>query len=1179
MGIFGSTTRQILEYTIYLTDEAQVAALQAADGADLAPGGGGTYGFDVAQVQAPLAAAVEFNAPIYDPLNKFPSIPTAYHTTTPPFTAPGITSSWFTSDKNFPLDEAGFKRKSGGWFGISSLFGDTVYYYWRRTFVYQPGEGTSGAGSGSGDGFVAGPPPAPTPISNRRWIDGFELPVEGEGGTGAATNIYMRGSSRHVDGIGFALREPSTTSVNHLHTPLVPAGAGVTASWERFYVRVRKLPTASTDLWRSGSTPSGNQGMLLRIGAAGELTVSSTDAAAAVTLHGVAGVLTLNTWARVDILLRQSSFVAVGPWAVGAGFDVYLNGVLKFSISPPGLGGTGHTDSRIGRTLSAANGIEYDVDDWINAELPTFTGVLPACVITDPSWFVGSRVHLIRPKGIISAGAWSQPVEGWRIQRQQFPDQPSPMVQTSNTPLDTIVYGTDAEHIDAMPGQVGAFVLCINSKSNGNTNGKMGYKLATGAIVMLTNDLTAGLQVWRQGLYNSGVANPPSLTGLQLYIEHSNTAQIEDESGFFAVCEVLGHWGDEDPRAPGSTSAPIQPIVKTSMNGVHNAPYPYTAWATQQIMAPAAVMIKGGTYVGTGAPMDLTFPQPIHWLWIRPLTGAPLNGGRWWSSCLGPHEALNNGPTSSLMPHIEIDPDFAGAGAVDQQEIQAIARFAANAQTNAAGITYQYIAFSDAAMRFCLNGAFAHLLSAAGPFDNTLFVPQFQPEAGFFWQEDPETTAVVAQLWYKGVGHAVSAASKLETDESAEFGDFGLGVFRSRVSAHNAAGTAVAYNLWRRDDRSQDPGIPRVLQLVSYVGDGAGARTINLTPASGRRPMFGLVTPHNATVALFRDPSHTGTTSSEITNATNAATGITGGGIDQIMVNTALNAAGVTYDVFVLPGTEAACNNGWGCNSTEYPVEPGTGGTPPGPSPDFPPGCEDFEGDNPCIGEPGTVDSDLDTDVEALCLPYTHRRINRALSKLGITVQVTSITTELTEEAALGRLHYKADVAATQRDFPWAFTTRYATLVLVAGTPTVPVNGDWTYAYRVPANMIFARRIVAPGMARQHDPNPPPFRQGQDDTSTIGADADLIYTDQADAVLEYTWRTPCAGGAGDALFNDCLEWRLAHSFAPGLTKDSKKQAYCWAMYINTLNRATVANANEAEPQNRGGDADWIAGRN
>jgi len=1182
MSIFGSTRREILEYSIYLTNEKQVADLQAADGADLAPGGAGTYGFDVAQVQAPLSAAVEFNAKIYDPLNRFPTVPAAYHQTTPPPSPPYISSPWFTgSDKNFPIDQDGFKRKSGGWFGISAIFGDTTYYYWRRTFFYEPADGESGAGEGSGDGSGAVvPPPPPTPISNRRWIDGFELPPEGEGGTpGSSNNIYSRGSSRHVDGIGMALREPAAISVNHQHTPLIPAGAGVASSWERFYVRLRKLPSATTDLWRSGSTPSGQEGMLLRIAAAGELTISSSNAVSTITLHGSAGVLTLDKWYRIDILLRQSTFVAAGPWAAGNGFDVYINGVLKFSVpGASGLNGTGHTDSTIGRTLSAANGIEYDIDDWINAELPTFTVNGSASVITDPSWFCGSRCHLIRCKSIVSAGTWSHPVEGWRIQQQQFPDQPPPMVQTSNVALDTIVYGTDADvSIEGMAGQigVGAFALCCNSKSSGNTNGRIGYKLASGGIVMLANDLVAGTQVWRFAIYNSGVAMPPSLSGLQFYIEHSNTAQVEDENGFFAVAEVLGHWGDEDPRAPGSTTAAIQPIVLTHMNGVHNAPYPYTPWAFSQIMAPATVTLITGTYAGSAEPQDLTFPVPIHWLWIRPTSGAPLNGTRWWSSCLGPHTALNNGPLGSLVPNLEVDASFPPPAGVDGQEMQVKVRLAGNGQSNVAGVTYSYVAYSDAAMRFMLNGAFAHLSGAAGPFANPLFRADFQPEAGFFWQEDPDTLAAVAQLWYKGVGHAVSAASKLESAESSDFGDFDIGIFRSRVSAHNQAGTTNAYNLWRRNDGSNDPGIPRVLQLVSYVGNAVNPRTIPLTPASGRRPAFALVTPHNATVPLFRDPAHTGTTSSELTNATNAATGITAGDIDAIIVDSALNANGVVYDVFVFPGSATGCNNGWSCPGREDPVEPGTGQPPPA----FPPGCEDFEGDNPCIGEPGTQDSDLDTDVETLCLPYTHRRVNRALSKLGITAQVTSITTELTVEATLARLHYKADVAATQRDFPWAFTTRYATLTLVAGTPTVPVNGDWTYAYRVPANMIFARRIVASGMARKHDPNPPPFRHGQDDTSTIGADADLIYTDEADAVLEYSFRPPCAGGAGDALFNDCLEWRLAHSFAPGLTKDSKKQAYCWAMYLDTLNRARVANANEAEPQNRGGDADWIAGRN
>jgi len=133
-------------------------------------------------------------------------------------------------------------------------------------------------------------------------------------------------------------------------------------------------------------------------------------------------------------------------------------------------------------------------------------------------------------------------------------------------------------------------------------------------------------------------------------------------------------------------------------------------------------------------------------------------------------------------------------------------------------------------------------------------------------------------------------------------------------------------------------------------------------------------------------------------------------------------------------------------------------------------------------------------------------------------------------------------------------------------------SDDWLYAYRIPSDLVLARRLVAPGMARRFDKNPPPFRIGQD------ANGNLLYTDQVDAVLEYTTRPVCAAGAGDALFREALAWRVAHAMAMGLSKDAKQRDACWAMYLQTLKRASIPNANEQQVQPNDGDAPWIQER-
>jgi hypothetical protein len=152
--------------------------------------------------------------------------------------------------------------------------------------------------------------------------------------------------------------------------------------------------------------------------------------------------------------------------------------------------------------------------------------------------------------------------------------------------------------------------------------------------------------------------------------------------------------------------------------------------------------------------------------------------------------------------------------------------------------------------------------------------------------------------------------------------------------------------------------------------------------------------------------------------------------------------------------------------------------------------------------------------------------------------------------------------------------------VWLAGTPAVPVNGDWTYAYLAPANCLMARRIVNPtGVQRAPDPAPIRFRTSTDPTTGVP----IIFTNQA-AVgtvtpeLEYTVRVACAATMGDALFRSALAWRLAAAFAPALSRDKTKVEGCLQMYKLALVEAEVPAANESQADPPDLDADWIRAR-
>ncbi|MEX2319033.1 MAG: hypothetical protein WD626_04215, partial [Bauldia sp.] len=155
-----------------------------------------------------------------------------------------------------------------------------------------------------------------------------------------------------------------------------------------------------------------------------------------------------------------------------------------------------------------------------------------------------------------------------------------------------------------------------------------------------------------------------------------------------------------------------------------------------------------------------------------------------------------------------------------------------------------------------------------------------------------------------------------------------------------------------------------------------------------------------------------------------------------------------------------------------------------------------------------------------------------------------------TEEADLCKQHYARSLEATLRDFPWPFSTRYATLALLAGSTASPVNRDWTYSYRQPSDCVFERRlaVLRDGAV---DPTPPPFQLSYDNTLVDGR----ILTNQQNAQLEYTARPLCSAGIGDPLFLDALTWRLASRIAGPLTRIADVGKMCLEQYNEKIAKA------------------------
>lgn len=1132
---------QYLPFFVCLTDEALVAELQARwpDGFNVAPETG---------------AAVEWSAP--------------WTARTP--TAPGVNGCWSEFGyPDVPADVAVFTRSSGGLFGIGFLFGSSTKYFWIARFVYNPPLDVA-----PGEGVEA----QPGPIMRRRWVDAGNLHDSGTGGNFA----YGRDSGRLPGTLGFAIRGTDGSALRSHDTDEFIAGYKPRASWERFYVRMRARPTSSSRFW-GANLNQGSNGFDLEVLPDGQLAIYGVNYGGTRSLLTTAPGPELGEWAKFDCVLRLNDLVSNTGDAT---IKVYVNGGERINqtIATNGIGGSQenfHASSSIGPASGGAVGLEADVSEWIGADSPfhdVATGEpLPT---TQPGldWYYGSHIQLVRATGYSGSG-FSGPA-GVLQQGNIVDDTGSGGLELTlaTAGAGTLTATTDAaETVDAHPGALGVAALQVSAYAKGAGVQSLGYAIAGGSIVSAAVDVgNSSYTGWVHALYGPEDLPEPVTPIAPLGLQYT-TDTAGSLRSIVANVELIGVWGPED-LPDLETDAEL---TVPTYSGVHAGPYPKTPWYQGEIAPIAPVVIVGGTYTGNGTAQDLAFRVPVTFWWARPLTGSGIQHVHWWSSLTGPHRGTDCRAFSALLTRACMDPAFSPGTGGDANQFQAIVRLAGvHVDANANGVTYQYIAVCDPGRRFHLNGAASH--DGAGAQVNAWEVPGFNPQAVFLQHDTPAAGISGDRFYYKGPGHAGAFVSPLGGNAETN------NTLTLAADAMTSQGTAIhglgfGYSAWRRDDGSQDPGRTRVVQIATYTGNGSTTRTIGLAPVSARRPLFALVVPHNSAAPIFRDPSHTGTTSVSVVGSANASTGIVSGGLDEITVGTALNASGITYDVFVIVGGETAGNNGWSANGEFIPVEPDTA---PGDfaiepiDPDTLPPVEEPE---PELPDPG----DLSTDISAQCEPASRRLCNFALQELGVTQQIANLATEVSKEAQVARLVYKTVADQALREFPWPFATRYVKPSLVAGSATAPANADWQYAYRVPAESIFVRRIIREGMKRKPEPAVP-FRLGSDDTG------DLLFTDEPPTVeavvgppatpalgpeIEYTIRVACPAARGDSIFRQAVIYLLASKFAKPLGRESRDRDSNLAAYRAQLDLAELAHAREQEHQDdEGPDPPWIKGR-
>jgi hypothetical protein len=1078
--------------------------------------------------------------------------------------APFIWTPWSGNGETggpYPLNVRQFERHSGGFLGIG---GTTKKFYWMGNFVLAAAkpDPSTGEGGPTLDGETI-PIALQANIPPRRWCEGFEVPGELPTneviGNGLAPSAD---ASRHAGQYGLAIRGANNLRWTNNLTRL--GGTALAQSWERFYIRLRKMPGATVNFYGSTVTSSAGSGIMLSVTSGGQLALFRRDSSTATLIATIADLVEWSgdpaedAWTRVDLLHNYAG-------ATGS-IRVYINGAIVATADV--IGGTTHSTSWMGNVNSGANTLELDVDDWICAEVPKLGATE---TLNSKDWLAGSKVALLRPKAF--GGSHS----GWTgdfrtaLQRVWGAASPVPTTLTSSTALALVDVETDSDQVIDADGQaigVASMVVALRSR-RGTNSGRLGYSLA-GAGAVLAAVTESGVLLSSTGVIYTGPGGAAfaDVTPIRLQFEKGNDTGAATVATLQAQVELIGEFGPEDHReTEGPTPDFPAPV------GTHNYPYPRSPWAREAAAPPTApYIVLGGTYVGNGTGFDLTFRAPVHFLFIRPTTAG--NRGVFWLAGQpgGGHPNFQQG-IGPWIAMVEEDLSFSGTTGDNAQQQRFRARITGNdANINANGVTYQYIAVQDPGARFLRLETRVPTPGVATRL-HRMVDPDFVPGFALALLGD-FSAGSTPRIYAQHPSHAANALVPWDNAAllASAVGDFVTpGQWETRLAMQSIGAAGHTFAFWRRQDGNNDPGEAAAVAFGSYVGDGAASRTISLSPAAGKRLLFAMIFGESGN-GVFRDPTHTGTNSTS-SGGSEVTTGITAGQVDGFTVGSTVNSNGVVYSYFVLyAATATAGNGGWGQNGEHIPVET----APPvtGPWPDI----ED-EYPDPVVEEPAPeLPDDIATDLTMPCLTATTRIANLALSRIGVSMRIANLATDTSQEADTIRLNYGLDVGKVLRDHAWPFATRYADLVLVGGTETVPVNKDWQYSYRTPTNLLFARRLVpASGRGRSWDAAPHTFRLGSDATGGL-LFSNIRVVPGAALQLEYTVRLDCAASAGDPLFRNALAWKLAASIAAPLTRDAKLAELCQVMYERALREAAAAVENESRHEPTG-DVDWITGRN
>jgi hypothetical protein len=179
---------------------------------------------------------------------------------------------------------------------------------------------------------------------------------------------------------------------------------------------------------------------------------------------------------------------------------------------------------------------------------------------------------------------------------------------------------------------------------------------------------------------------------------------------------------------------------------------------------------------------------------------------------------------------------------------------------------------------------------------------------------------------------------------------------------------------------------------------------------------------------------------------------------------------------------------------------------------------------------------------------------NLAISNLGTGKEIASID-ENSAEANACRRYYATALEETLRGYAWPFANKVNALQLVEENPTE----EWGFSYGYPVDCLQAIRIVSGNRNEA-------LQDRIEYKVTNGESSQLIFTDQDNAILEYTIKVEDPSRFPSD-FKMALSFLLSVYIAPRLTKGDpyKMGDKMMRMFDYWISKAATAAYNEEQP--------------